>query len=72
MFPDDCLIYEIVNSWENLVPKIQEGLDHFQQWCHDNRLKLNVKKLKSLVIGTTFKMKNLDLCNRFKLNNTKL
>ena len=56
MFSDDCLMYKIGNTWETMVPSIQEGLNLFQQWCHDNRLKLNVKKSKSLVIGTYFKL----------------
>ena len=29
MFADDCLIYMIGNSWEHMVPNIQNGLDNF-------------------------------------------
>ena len=69
MFADDCLIYKIGNTWERMVPQVQEGLDSFQQWCLDNRMKLNVKKCKSLVIGTYHKLKDLNLYERFTLNN---
>ena len=69
MFADDCLIYAIGNDWDRMVPKIQNGLDNFQNWCLDNRLKLNVKKSKSLVIGTTFKLMDINLQNTFRLND---
>ena len=50
MYADDCLIYTIGNNWDRMVPKIQQGLDCFQDWCLNNCLKLNVSKSKSLVI----------------------
>ena len=33
MYADDCLIYTIGNNWGNMFPKIQDGLDSFQNWC---------------------------------------
>ena len=69
MYADDCLIYTIGNDWELMVPKIQAGLNSFQQWCLHNNMKLNVKKSKSLVLGSSYKLMNLDLNNRFVLNN---
>ena len=72
MFADDCLIYTIGNSWERMVPNVQNGLDNFQNWCIDNRLKLNIKKSKSLVIGTSFKMRDINIHNRIKLNGAWL
>ena len=44
MFADDCLIYNIGNNWENMVPNIQDGLEQFNSWCLKNHLKLNAKK----------------------------
>ena len=44
MYADDCLIYTVGNNWNLMSPKIQNGLNHFQNWCKDNCLKLNVKK----------------------------
>ena len=69
MYADDCLLYTIGNDWELTVPKIQAGLNSFQHWCLHNNMKLNVKKLKSLVIGSSYKLMNLDLNKRFVLNN---
>ena len=72
MFADDCLIYSIGNTWETIVPKIQNGLISFQQWCFNNRMKVNVKKSKTLVIGTNFKLRDINMENRFKLNDIPL
>ena len=65
-------IYKIGNNWERMVPIIQDGLDRFQSWCVDNCLKLNVKKSKSLVTGTSYKLSGLNVENKFDLNNTPL
>ena len=46
MFADDCLIYKVGNNWDRIVPNTQEGLDQFQTWCHNNRRKLNAKKIE--------------------------
>ena len=72
MFADDCLIYKIGYNWETMVPKIQTGFDQFQHWCINNRLKLNVKKTKSIVIDTNFEIKDLNLKSRFNLHNVSL
>ena len=72
MYADDCLIYTIGNCWENMVPTIQDGLDGFQNWCKNNCLKLNIRKSKSLVIGTKQKLTGVNLENRFKLDDLDL
>ena len=72
VYADDSLIYTIGNDWERMVPKIQNGLNSFQNWCVKNNMKLNVKKSKSLVIGTTFKITSINIEFRFVLNNTYL
>ena len=72
MYADDCLIYTVGNNWERMVVKLQEGLDSFQLWCIKNGMKLNIKKSKSLVIGTPHKLSNIATDNRFILNNIAL
>ena len=72
MYADDCLIYTVGNNWENMYPKIQEGLNSFQHWCFENSLKLNVPKTKALILGSGFKTKDLNLGTEFKLNGEKL
>ena len=56
MYVDDCLIYTIGNCWEKMVPNIQNGLNEFHNWCKNNCLKLNIRKSKSLAIGTKHKL----------------
>ena len=72
MYADNCLISTIGNNWERMVIKLQEGLDSFQRWFIKNGMKLNIKKSKSLVIGTPHKLSNIDTDNRFILNNKAL
>ena len=72
MYADDCLIYCIGNNWNQMRQKIEHGLGNFQDWCIVNRLKLNVCKSKSLVIGSYHKMNNIDLNDEFILNDQHL
>ena len=72
MYGDDCLIYTVGNSWERMCSKIQNGLDLFQEWCLGNRLKLNVRKSKSLVIGSKQKVDTVNLDDKFVLNGALL
>lgn len=43
MFADDLKIYRTINSNVD-VTLIQEDLNRIEQWCHLNRMKLNVRK----------------------------
>ena len=72
MYADDCLIYTTGNNWELMCPKIQYGLDNFQNWCVNNRLKLNVRKSKALVIGTSYKLNTVTQDNKFTLSGDVL
>ena len=72
MYADDCLIYTVGNNWEDMVPRLQSGLNDFQMWCKNNCLKLNVRKSKSLVIGTQHKLSLINIKNRFVLDNSNL
>ena len=72
MYADDCLIYCVGNNWEIMKPKIQAGLESFQNWCVGNRLKLNARKSKSLIIGSGYKIGNINLNNKLTLNGDTL
>ena len=67
MYADDYLIYKIGNNWENMVPELQAGLDG----CKNNCLKLNIRKSKSLIIGTQHTILSLVGDNRFTLDERK-
>ena len=68
MYANDCLIYTIGNNWGNMIPKIQEGLHCFKNWCCKNSLKVNARKSKSLILGSTYKVSDKKLENRLTLN----
>ena len=68
MYADDCLIYTIGNNWENMVPKLNDGLQCFENWCMRNSLRLNARKSKALVLGSTSKISSVNFENKFALN----
>ena len=72
MYADDCLIYCMGNNWNLMRPKIEHGLGCFQEWCIRNRLKLNVRKSKALLIGSQHKINIVDFGDKFSLNNQSL
>ena len=51
-YADDCILYCSGNDWNRMISKIQPKFDKVQEWFATNRLKLNVKKSNSLIIGT--------------------
>ena len=69
MYADDCLIYTVGNNWDLMFPKLQEGLRSCEKWCCENSLKLNARKSKALVLGTNYKISDINLRNRFILND---
>ena len=72
MYADDCLIYCTGNNWNNMRPKIDHGLECFLEWCTKNRLKLNARKSKSLLIGSYQKINTVDFNDKFTSNNQEL
>ena len=72
MYADDCLIYTIGNNWELMSPKLHDGLKCFETWCVNNSLKLNARKSKALILGSSAKIPLLEPENRFTLNGHKL
>ena len=44
-----------------MVPNIQNGLNDFHNWCKNYCLKLNIRKSKSLAIGTKHKLISIDM-----------
>ena len=38
MFADDCVLYQIDNSWNNVYHMLQSDLDNFISWCDRNGL----------------------------------
>ena len=72
MYADDCLIYCTGNNWNLMRPKIENGLMEFQNWCLNNRLKLNISKSKSLLIGSYHRLTAIDYTTKFTMNGLEL
>ena len=72
MYADDCLIYCIGNNWNTMRQKIQEDLNNFHNWCVSNKLKVNVRKSKALLIGSNHKLGLLNLDDKLCLNGEML
>ena len=53
-------------------PVIEKGLGYFHGWCTRNRLKLNIKKSKSLLKGSYQKIRSVDFNLKFKLSGQDL
>lgn len=53
MFADDTLIYVSEKNVETAVKKINNDLENLYKWLNTNRLKLNIKKTKTMIMGST-------------------
>ena len=60
MYVDDCILYSSGNNWNRMSQILQPELDKMHAWCTHNRLKLNVKKSKTLIIGSRSKLGRVD------------
>ena len=51
LFADDTVIYITEESGESLVSRMNEVLKEVTEWLEVNKLKLNVSKTKSMIVG---------------------
>ena len=67
MYADDSTLHASGKTVTELETKVSEDLESVSKWCNSNRMALNIKKTKSMLITTKQKMchlekKNLDIC----------
>ena len=72
MYADDCLLFKTGNNWNIMKEHVQSDLNNVQSWCVRNRLKLNVAKSKTLLIGSDNKLKTVDINAYLNLDGTPL
>ena len=72
MYADDCILYCSGNDWNRMKLKIQPELYSVQRWYTANRLKINVKKSKVLVIASRQKLNKIDFTNQLCFDNVNL
>ena len=51
LFADDTTIYCSDLNIENCVKKINEDLVSINNWCQDNKMSINIKKIKYMLLG---------------------
>ena len=72
MYADDCILYCSGNAWNRMTVKMQPELDRVQSWFEQNRLKLNISKSSTLLIGSRSKLSKVDYTNLLNINDHPL
>ena len=56
LYADDTVLYISGASPQDLIQKLQEDLNKVENWCKRNRLTINAKKTKVVILGTSKQM----------------
>lgn len=72
MYTDDTVIYSPISRipTRTEVTTYQEDLNAVSDWCASNRMSINVKKTKTMTLGTMKKKQTVDI--PFKINKTNI
>ncbi len=57
---DDTVLYYFSNTSQDLEEKLSAGLRNVCVWLNENKLTLNTKKTKFMIIGSSRKLSNID------------
>ena len=68
LYADDCVLYTSHHKSANVQTILQEDANNLSTWCCTNLLCINVKKTKSMMVGTRHKL-SITLPIRISLNN---
>ena len=72
MYADDCILFISGNDWSKMKLKMQPELNGIHEWCDTNKLQLNVKKCKTLLIGSRSKLSKVDFTKYLKIGDNIL
>ena len=64
LYADDTVIYSSGKSIEAIKNMLQMNIDKFSSWCITNKLTINTKKTKVMILGSRYNIKrnsNIDL-----------
>ena len=61
LYADDTIIYTSGSTIEEVKSRLQSCLDSICNWYHSNRLHINIKKCKTMLIGTKSQLRSLNL-----------
>lgn len=69
---DDLVLYCTGKNIDEVNEKLQKDIDHLQDWCRKNNMKINIKKTKCMVFGSKHKDDKLNInINNEILENVK-
>ena len=63
LYADDTVIYASADSPYDTLKLVQNELDEFTVWCHENKLSINTGKTKAMLFGSRNIVKNTQLPN---------
>jgi hypothetical protein len=63
LYADDTAIFYASNDLKEIERVLNDELDLAHKWLHENKLTLNVKKTKTMVIGTAQRLLGIDRLN---------
>ena len=63
MYADDTAVFYFGNDVEEVQLSLQHDLQSISYWMYQNRLSLNVKKTKMMIVGSCQKLRNIDVFN---------
>ena len=63
LYADDTVIYASADSPYDALKLVQNELDEFTVWCHENKLSINTGKTKAMLFGSRNIVKNTQLPN---------
>ena len=70
LYADDTALYHENKSYIELMLTLRIELSTVQQWLYANKLTLNVKKMKLMILGTKHKLKEIpSISIQLTLNN---
>ena len=61
LYADDTIIYTSGSTINEVKTRLQCCLDSISHWYRSNRLHINIKKCKAMVIGTKSQLRSLNL-----------
>ena len=58
LYADDCVLYTSHRNSAVVQDKLQSDANNISEWCSNNLLCINVKKSKSMLVGTRHRLGN--------------
>ena len=71
LYADDTVLVETCIDIYTSYLNLQADLDNIANWCKGNKLTINIKKTKSMLYGSSYRIKNIQL-QKFSLDGEQI